>query len=230
MEELDFREAEEAYRRFEDTNNKWIFGDIRFSALNKGPGGVTSSNVCSVKGFSLVSKEDCSVKKFFRGGDAERGRCRNKIKAWIKWVEDRKKSNPADNLGVYHWVFGTSRLIDEWKEFDEACKRMGRYLEDYIMVIEQGEKGRRLHIHLLTPYFYSWDALKSLWHQVNGVEKGLHVRVEKGDLKASDYLSKYCAKEARMPGRRLFRQAKNLQQKYGKFLPEKKGEIWVSFE
>lgn len=221
-------ELEDLLEEFEYTKNKYIFADIRYSASQSGKEEVDSPNVCSqknkLKQFKVHAVDEGWSLKFCKGGDVEKARCRNKVRAWCKWVEEKGNT-------VHHWVMGTHLLMDEWERFDEAAKKLGRYMEDYIIVIEQGEKGKRLHIHMVVPEFIDQEAMRALWeHCMMVKDKHLHVNVTVGDLGASQYLSKYVSKENRMPGRRLFRQAKGLTKKYSKYLPEKKGDVWIAVE
>lgn len=210
--------------------DKYIFGDIRFSAEQQAVEESSSSNKCkaTLKRFRVTNTLTGEIKTFIKGkGDPQRSRIRNKVKAFVDYSMDKKNGHK----GIFHWVFGTDREMDDWEEFSGWAQELGRiFRSQYVQVIEVGEKGNKLHIHLLCNEWYDVEELRPMWWEITGI-KGAHVNARKGDIGASGYLSKYLTKDKNMRrGRRMFRTNKGLEKEIENYFEEKKGEVWVCLE
>ena len=234
--------------------DKYLIGDIGVSLEPMGVEESSSSNKCCarLRQFSVTDTITGVYKKFFKtGGDAQRSRVRNKVKAFVGYSTDTKNNKK----GIFHWVLGSNWKMEEWEMFDEALKKMGRMykeiekkeIEDgigrrrveyetteknaqYAMVIEVGEKGGRLHAHVLFNRWYPVQCVRAAWETITGIE-GVHVEARKGDIGASNYLSKYLTKEKGLRrGRRMFRTSKGLEKEIENYFEKKEGEMWICIE
>ena len=234
--------------------DKFLFGEIGVSLESEGVEESSSSNKCCarLRQFSVTDTITGVYKKFFRtSGDAQRSRIRNKVKAFVGYSMDTKNKKK----GIFHWVLGSNWEMENWEMFDEAIKKMGRMyreiekkeIEDergkirveyvtvekqaqYALVIEVGEKGKKLHAHILFNRWYPVQCLRAAWETITGI-KGVHVEARKGDIGASNYLSKYLTKEKKLRrGRRMFRTSKGLEKEIENYFEKKEGELWFCME
>lgn len=218
----------------EQDNHAFLFGDIRFSAEQSGVEESSSSNKCSVqlKSFSVIDTQTGQKTKFIQvGGDTTRARVRNKVKAFCKYTFAEKYESGNRKTGLFHWVFGTNWLIEDWEKYNKAIQALGRLFEgQYIIVIELGEVGKRLHAHILLNRYYRVECLRAAWEWITGIE-GVHVEARYGDVGASNYLSKYVSKDKEIRrGRRLFRCSEGLEKQIENYFEKKEGKMYICIE
>ena len=129
---------------------------------------------------------------------------------------------------VSHWVFGTDYIgLEGLQRLKLSVNKLQRALNklgvSYIMVFEEGESGRRWHVHTLIDKYMSIENVRNIWTKATGLV-GVHINVTTlepdGDIRSSNtrlasYITKSCSSLSAYvnksmscyPGERLFRKS-----------------------
>ena len=126
---------------------------------------------------------------------------------------------------VGFWTFGSNLLVDV-ENVDEFCdwsSRLARWLPGrWVLVIESGSKGGRIHAHVLMEEYVAQKEAREEWARITGIvaphvytEVLREVGLSGGavDVYLSKRLGRYLRKSAASEawtGRRLFRSSKGL--------------------
>ena len=137
-----------------------------------------------------------------------RGRQKKLISAFMKKYE----------AGSF-WTLGTNWGVGEYEKLQKAWDKFAREIPgSWIAVVEAGEKGGKLHLHMCSYRYWEVQEVRGLWERATGI-KGVHVDVRQfyGDGKArTRYLCKYLTK-SEIKGR-TFRSSAGLRKELEEYM------------
>jgi hypothetical protein len=103
----------------------------------------------------------------------------------------------AQTLGVWMRKSGSVEVPDLLRDLLQAkADKKGRTPQvPWVMVLEQGESGKRWHVHMICAGSVSWQTMRDTWSRISGHDKP-HVE-ERSVYSAglSGYLAKYLVKD-----------------------------------
>lgn len=146
---------------------------------------------------------------------------------------------------VSHWVFGTDFIGVEGLQRLKLCvNKLQRALNKlgvaYIMVFEEGETGRRWHVHTLIDRYMNIEVVRNIWIKATGLD-GAHINVtclepdpetRLSNTRLASYITKSCVAQlssyvtksiSRYPGERLFRKSNSVSTLIRPFLNDYSG-------